>query len=59
VISTFMLEESRKSRKSDVSQMSLEKINFFDFLGILNFLSSFPTHQLVLGTSDILFIVML
>jgi hypothetical protein len=56
VISTFMLEESRKS---DVSQMSLEKINFFDFLGILNFLSSFPTHQLVLGTSDILFIVML
>lgn len=39
MISTLiMLEESQKS---DASQMSLEKINFVDFFGNENFLSSF------------------
>jgi hypothetical protein len=38
-----VLEESSKT---EVSQWGLEKINYVDFLGVKNFLSSFPDQNL-------------
>lgn len=38
-----------KSPKSDVSQLDLEEINFVDFLGVENFLLSFPSQNFDIG----------
>jgi hypothetical protein len=40
-----------KSSKSEISQWDLEKINYVDFLGIGNFLSTFPKQNLDIGFS--------
>jgi hypothetical protein len=38
-----------ESPKSEISQWSLEKINYVDFLGIKTFLSTFPKQNLNVG----------
>jgi hypothetical protein len=45
-----IVEENDKNPKSDVSQLDLEKINFVDFLGVENFLLSFPSQNFNVGS---------